>query len=132
LNDLLARGARGFLVPNLPDLGAIPETNTTAQAPALSALTIEHNTKLQTAIQQLQLAYPSARIDLLDVYSFFMAVRTNPQAYGFTNVTQACLDRAVACTTNASNFLFYDTYHPTTQGHKFLADYAAELYGLAP
>jgi len=131
-SSLIAQGAKTLLMPNLPDLGRIPETlNTTRSAP-LTALSLEHNAKLQTAIAQLNASYPGVRVILLDTYGLFTDVIANPSAYGFTNVTSACINLPTSCNRNPGNFLFYDTIHPTTKGHQYLSDLAAKTLGLVP
>ncbi|MBC6435334.1 PEP-CTERM sorting domain-containing protein, partial [Nostoc sp. HG1] len=56
----------------------------------------------------------------VDTYSLFNQV----SALGFTNVTESCLDRLDICDPANNKFLFWDDYHPTTAGHKVIADTA--------
>jgi outer membrane lipase/esterase len=44
----------------------------------------------------------------------------NPAAYGFTDVTDACFDGTTVCA-NPSQYLFFDSFHPTTATDAFAA-----------
>jgi outer membrane lipase/esterase len=59
--------------------------------------------------------------------ALFRSVVTNPARFGFTNVTQPCLNQttgAVCATPDA--FLFWDTLHPTAAGHRLVSAYALD------
>lgn len=51
-------------------------------------------------------------------------MQSNPGAFGFSNVTQACVFVASCVTApvaQQNSFLFWDTVHPTTAGHQLVA-----------
>ncbi len=122
ISTLYADGARHFLVPNLADLGRAPSTMGTPEAAQLTALTLQHNALLASTLGLLSQANPGIETTLLDVYTLFEQAVANPSSFGFTNVTDACLDN-LACT-DPDQYLFWDGLHPTTAGHQFLADFA--------
>jgi len=121
IQALAAEGAQHFLIPNMPDLGAVPESHGNA---SLTALTMAFDDALAAALTALDLAL-SAEITQFDTFSFVNNVIHNPGAYGLTNVTDACLGN-VAC--DPDTWLFWDGVHPTTAGHTLLgAQFAAAV-----
>lgn len=128
IHSLYALGARNFLVPKLPDLGKTPRAlspNPPVASNILTAETIAHNTLLDNALDNLETAIPDINIIDLDVFSEFNNIRANPGQFGFTNVTDSCLNETTVTICNEpDNYLFWDGIHPTTEGHKQLAQAA--------
>ncbi len=118
---LISRGAKNILVPNLPNLGALPGTRTTPNAAKLSALTQSHNFNLTRSIAALRQANPSVKLTILDVNDLFARVVNNPSQFGFSNVTDGCL--LVSCQ-NPNTYLFWDSLHPTTAAHQLIGNFA--------
>jgi phospholipase/lecithinase/hemolysin len=140
LGGLVAHGAQNLLVLNVPDLGVTPyeQERGTATAQSATALSSLYNSDLATALQSLE-ADGSLRVDLVDTCSVIDAVKANPAAYGFTNVTDPVwtggLTSASSGTLNASGsaqnqYLFFDSLHPTAQADNLLA--AGIAPGLTP
>ena len=130
ISSLYALGARNFLVPNLPDLGKTPRAlspNPPVASDILTAKTVTHNTLLDSTIKGFETAIPDINIIGLDVFSQFNQLRANPGEFGFTNVTESCLnpDTFTVCS-QPDDYLFWDGIHPTTAGHKELAKSAWE------
>ncbi len=126
VSNLAAAGAKTIMVANLPDLGKVPGTRGNSELSSqLSNLTSLHNSSLAQSLNALsQSLGPSANIILLDVNTLFNTVTKYPGAFGFTNVTNACLTSAGICA-NPSQYLFWDDYHPTTAGHKVVQKLAS-------
>ncbi len=139
--ELLAAGAKHILVPNLPDIGKTPSALAggpvaSAQAEALS---IAFNTGLAGALSSLSSSYPGDIVPF-DTFSFFTQVVGNPSAYGFSDVTDACLTGSVAdvgstvtsacAAAGVNNYLFYDGVHPTTRGQQLIAGRFAAVLGV--
>ncbi|MER3434859.1 MAG: GDSL family lipase [Leptolyngbya sp. ERB_1_1] len=120
LQSLLQFGAKRFLVANLPDLGKLPATRTTEASQRLTKIAIDYNQALKATLDQLQ--KPDLAIAELDVFNLYQTAIQNPQQFGFTNVTNACLGSSANC----DRFLFWDGIHPTTAAHKVLGDLAFE------
>jgi thermolabile hemolysin len=123
INTLISRGATNILIPNLPNLGALPATRNfgITQTTALNNLTALHNGGLATAISQLSLANPTVKLNLLDVNSLFNQVVANPRNFGLNNVTDGCL--LVDCST-PNTYLFWDDRHPTTAAQQLIGNLA--------
>jgi phospholipase/lecithinase/hemolysin len=124
VRSLVAVGARTFLVPNLPNLGRTPEVlqQGSAAAQLAEAVTLAFNGDLETTMEDLAAELP---LDLffLDVFAAVEGVVADPDAFGFTNVTEACPDPDSAC----PGYLFWDDIHPTTAGHEELGQLAFAL-----
>lgn len=130
-----AIGAKTVIVPNLPDLGKLPSR---AGIPGMTDLALEHNQKLATALQALQNA-PSTAATLipLDIYSLFENTYNDPSRYGLTNVTDACLNTNTNTNTwqicaKPSEYLFWDSFHPTTVTHRAIAGLASTTLASVP
>jgi outer membrane lipase/esterase len=127
----IAAGAKTMLVANLPDIGATPSFNgstTTSQGGTLASLT--YNGAWQQGITQLAAANPSVNIIQMDAYSLFNVIKSNPAAFGLTNVTQGCTSVSACVTGSAATqnqFLFWDGVHPTETGQQIEARYALLL-----
>ncbi|WP_218082695.1 SGNH/GDSL hydrolase family protein [Anthocerotibacter panamensis] len=122
-NKLIAAGAKNFLVANLPDLGLIPRIVGTPVASVFHGLILEHNARLQVALDQLQ-QRTGVNISLLDVYTLLNDMAGNPAQYRFTQVTEPCLTLLLIPCRNPEQYLFYDEIHPTTAAHRYAAQRA--------
>jgi phospholipase/lecithinase/hemolysin len=123
ITQLAAAGAKQFLIPNLPPLGALPSTNTLSPPipSQLDALAAAFNTILQAEATQLEQSL-GVQIHILDVYSLTNDVIANPSKYGFTNVT----DAALLSNSDGSGYLFWDIVHPTTQADQIIGGVGAQ------
>ena len=119
ITNLYALGARDFFVPNLPDLGLTAEfVDTPAQA-QLTFISQTFNTLLDAELLTLGLSLPDASIIGFDTFNFLREAVAKPADFGFTNVTDACLDN-LACVLDPSvqqTYLFWDGVHPTAAAH---------------
>ncbi|MBR8826742.1 MAG: SGNH/GDSL hydrolase family protein [Gomphosphaeria aponina SAG 52.96 = DSM 107014] len=126
VNSLADVGAKNIMVVNLGDLGETPATN---QDPVVSTflnqLTAGHNSLLAQSLNQSK--NPELNLIPLDVNSFFKAALNNPESFGLTNVTDACLDLETGrICNNPDEYLFWDSVHPTTFAHEGIAQLAAQ------
>lgn len=139
INDLAASGAKDFLVLTVPDLGITPEVQADGPAAtaAASALAAEFDSTLVNgggSVSSLSAlaATDSVDISVLNTYSLLDAVVGSPAAYGFTNVTSPCYtgtvegfadssDPGTVCP-NPSQYLFWDSLHPTAAADELIAD----------
>lgn len=127
LNDA---GAKNILVVNLPDLGKIPSTRNDPESAFLTALSQQHNSDLALELATLSQGRGSSiNIIPLDVYSTFEAIIADPEKYGFTNVTESCLNLTTntLCSEEKSvqdQYFSWDGLHPTEAGHDLIAEAA--------
>lgn len=128
LAQLLNSGVGTLLVPNLPDLGAIPEFVNTANSAQAHELTLAWNSGLESRLIELN-KLSNAELYYFDVYSTFNDLLISPEDYGFINTSDECRSSNFfgesACA-NAEQYLFWDYIHPTTTAHELLADFAFE------
>lgn len=132
---LASKGAKNFLVPNLPDLGKVPLVRDRGPelANAATAGVTAHNALLAQTLSLLD-AQPDINIVPLDVFSIVNDAIANPAKFGFTNVSDACLFPSplllppgpITVCSNPNEYLFWDSLHPTTVAHRFIADEALE------
>lgn len=125
VNSLATAGAKNIMVVNLPELGKLPLTLASNDANRLNTLTQEHNQLLASLEQTLN---PDINLISLDVNSLFNQVLTNPQEFGFTNVTDACIFNP-ECRDNPTvqnQYFFWDIIHPTTAAHQLIGNLASE------
>ena len=114
-------GAQHILVPGLPDLGLTPFNLVQGPLAAAqaSALSDYFNARLVATL-------PSGVV-FFNTAALLRTVVANPGAYGFTNVTDACLDPTVpSLCSNPGEYLFWDDIHPSARGHQILAEQFAE------
>jgi phospholipase/lecithinase/hemolysin len=128
---LYANGARNFLVPNLPDLGATPGA-AGPLAPAITQLGLAYNSRLAGNLTLLG-ALPGANIVAFDTFSALQNL--GPR---FANTTQPCVIGNVLFSQYApycgpgveDEFLFWDASHPTGRAHKMLGQQFARAVGV--
>ncbi|HIK09804.1 MAG TPA: SGNH/GDSL hydrolase family protein [Oscillatoriaceae cyanobacterium M33_DOE_052] len=120
ITNLAAVGARNFMVPNLPDLGVTPAGASSPNAAGLSQLSTAHNNALAAAIPVLEQNL-NVNVIPVDVNTLINNARSNPAAFGFTNVSNAFLTSGA---TNPNEFIFWDELHPTFRAHQLIADAA--------
>jgi phospholipase/lecithinase/hemolysin len=139
VSELAQAGARNILVVNLPDLGTLPGTRNNDQvASRLSALSATHDADLAAALDTLRPQLGGVNILSLDVKSLFGQALANPGQFGFTDVTDSAIGNTGDSTlppsgtsdlgnTNPNALLFWDSIHPTTAGHRLIAQDALSL-----
>lgn len=143
LGKMHQAGANYTLVFNLPDIGNTPQAGAQGDAAAegLSGLSMVYNGVLASGLNQL--SNQGLNVVPVDVYSLFNEVIADPQAFGFSNVTDAACgagSSSVQCGPEGSgapytyaegddqSYLFADGVHPTTAAHVMLGQYVmAEL-----
>jgi GDSL-like Lipase/Acylhydrolase len=130
IRELQSAGAIYFLVPNLSDLGRTPQHVALGSAAVQLAteLSTAFNDALKSTLQQLESTLP-VHIARLDIAMRFQDVTANPQNFGVTNVTNACLSGdpfspGTVCATPDS-YIFWDAIgHPTAVAQDLIADFA--------
>ena len=140
IRALHATGARDFLVPNLPDLGATPLIKAQGTSTQFTALAKSHNALLASTLDSLA-RLPGIRIVRLDVYALGEVllktglVNADVPALAFLSPGTGavdCLFRNPATCVDVTQagflapFLYWDVLHPTTQVHSILG---TAMYG---
>ena len=124
-------GARKMLVSNLPDLGITPAYGGVALSSSAGTLATQtYNGVWDAGIKQLAAANKNVNIIQMDVFTLVNLVKANPAAFGFSNVTQACVAVASCVFGSAAtqnSYLFWDTVHPTARAQVLEAQLALLL-----
>lgn len=120
---LLAQaGARHILLLNLPDLGAIPDTQDSDEYIYASQFSVNFNQALADLIDTFSTEHPQIGVYEYDIFDLFEEILSDPTGYGFTNVSQPSPNFEVPDNFDAQGYLFWDDVHPTTQMHAIIAD----------
>ena len=128
---LYGSGAQSFLVVNAPNIGLTPAVRAFGPQAEVAALQLSvlYNQGLAQALDGLAVL-PGISIARFDVFSLLGQVVADPEAAGFTNVTESCITPDVfvgAICDRPADYLFWDGIHPTSAGHRHLADAALEV-----
>jgi phospholipase/lecithinase/hemolysin len=120
---LYGLGARHFMLPLLPDLGAIPRLRQggTAISAAASAATFQFDAALAARLHGLASGLPGSSILVFDTLQLQNALVADPARLGITNTRDACLHGALVCA-DPSQYLFWDDIHPTAVVHAYWGD----------
>ncbi len=138
LSQMHNAGARYVMVFNLPDIGQTPSGIAAGPVNAanLTALSEIYNGIINNGLAKL--SDQGLNIIPVNTYQLVHEVVANPQAYGFTNVTDAACgltSSSLQCGPTGSgatytyapgtqnSYLFADGVHPTTAAHRMLAQY---------
>ncbi len=133
IRDLYDAGARNLVVLNLPLLGQTPFFNSSPPAAsALNAATTGFNSLLSAQLDSLRSERRRLRIVDVNISHLFQSVTRYPKLFGLRNVIDSAtlfdpytgLGYALAPNVDPSRYLFWDSIHPTAQGHKIIAAYA--------
>jgi len=125
---LQGRGARKFLVVNAPDLGLTPAIR--ALGPAATVLATGLSQQFNIGLEQVLAGFagvPDIQLVRLNVYATLQAIVAEPEDFGLTNVTAACITPNIApyhCKA-FKDYLFWDGIHPTAAAHAIVAQQAA-------
>ncbi|MBB1076740.1 SGNH/GDSL hydrolase family protein [Rhodoferax sp. 4810] len=125
VQTLIDEGATNFLIPNMPDLGSTPGFLGRTD---LTGLSMAFNAALAGALTGLDQAMKAVEITQFDTFATLNTIIANKEQYGFTNVTEQCVDNLTNGRCNPNTWLFWDGVHPTTAGHAILgAQFAAAV-----
>ncbi|MBS3952024.1 MAG: SGNH/GDSL hydrolase family protein [Methylomicrobium sp.] len=136
IQELHLKGARHFLLVNVPAIGQTPAIQTLNYLyPALdiansaNLLARGFNGALAELQDGLNSGLPGVDIRTLDLYSLLNKIIATPGDYDITTIDKACVTPNVppfACK-KPDTYLFWDGIHPTKAVHGFMADEAAEV-----
>ncbi|TXG52021.1 hypothetical protein EZV62_021190 [Acer yangbiense] len=140
LQELYGLGARNIAVFGAPPLGCLPASITFAGEIISREKCVEaynqaaklFSDKLSAEVDRLNSNLADVKLVYIDIYNPLLDLIQNPNKYGFENVDRGCcgtgiIETSALCNplsintcTNASSYLFWDSYHPTEQTYKIL------------
>jgi phospholipase/lecithinase/hemolysin len=129
ITRLANAGARNFLVPNVPPLGAVPNSlGDPTRVAELDFASFSYRAWLYSIINSVTNGFAQRGITIhvynLDVWLDLIRFLGQPANYNFVNTTDPAQG---ASGVNPDQYLFWDDIHPTTAGHHQLANEANRL-----
>ena len=124
------KGARMFLVPNMPPLHLTPYglSQSPEMQSTLARLVSAFNNSLGQALTRIENAYDKVTILRIDVEAWYDDILADPAAFGLVNLTEPALDLATGTVVdNPNEYLSWDGFHPTTAGHALAAQAAMDI-----
>jgi phospholipase/lecithinase/hemolysin len=126
--QLYLGGARRFLVFNVADLGKSPAVRSLGPLAVFvgNQIAVSYNGALATLVDGMNAGLPGIEIRVLDAYAVLNEVVADPAAYGFVNVTDACVTPNTppfSCK-KPDTYVFWDGTHPTQAMHAIIAQRA--------
>ncbi|XP_024198594.1 GDSL esterase/lipase At5g22810 isoform X1 [Rosa chinensis] len=140
IQNLYALGARRIGVTTLPPLGCLPAAITifglggNKCVAKLNGDAVSFNNKLNATSQYLQTKLPGLKLVVFDIYQPLYSLVMKPSENGFSEARRACcgsglLETSILCNAkstgtcaNASEYVFWDGFHPSEAANKILAD----------
>ncbi|XP_034221405.1 GDSL esterase/lipase At5g22810 isoform X2 [Prunus dulcis] len=138
--NLYVLGARKIGVTTLPPLGCLPAAITIFGADSNECLAkfnidaVSFNNKLNATSQNLQKQLSGLTLVIFDIYQPLYNLVTKPAENGFFEARKACcgtglVETSILCNAesigtcaNASEYVFWDSVHPSEAANKVLAD----------
>ncbi|XP_010493379.1 PREDICTED: GDSL esterase/lipase At5g22810 [Camelina sativa] len=140
IQNLYSLGARRIGVTTLPPMGCLPAAITVAGpheggcSEQLNNDAVSFNNKLNTTSQDLKRNLIGLNLVVFDIYQPLYDLATRPSEFGFAEARRACcgtglLETSILCNpkslgtcNNATEYVFWDGFHPTEAANKILAD----------
>ncbi len=85
-------GATRFVIMGIPHVGDMPRFVKTTDREVLNTAADQHNERLEKRVEDWKKLYPKADFLFINTEKSLATALTNPAQYGFTNVTDACID----------------------------------------
>ncbi|KAJ1277408.1 hypothetical protein BS78_04G001700 [Paspalum vaginatum] len=146
VDDLLRAGARRVAFIGIPPIGCVPSQRTLSGglrrdcSPGHNEVAAAYNAGMVRELDALRAKYPGSRIVFMDIYGILYDMMMHPRSYGFTQATKGCcgtglLEVSVLCNPltsdvcdHVTDYVFWDSYHPTEKAYKILADFVYDNY----
>ncbi|XP_078149281.1 GDSL-like lipase/acylhydrolase superfamily protein [Carex rostrata] len=139
VKNLYNLGARRIGVTSLAPLGCLPASITLFGegkndcVTRLNSDAIGFNYMLKAAAEALKKSHPDLKLVVFDIYNPLLDLVQNPSKYGFFETRKACcgtgtIETSLLCNaisvgtcSNASGYVFWDSFHPSEAANKALA-----------
>lgn len=128
------RGARKFLLVNVPPIGETPTVKmidalNPGAAESANLLSVGFNTGLEQIQAGLNGSLSGIDVRILDVYTLLNEIIADPEPFGIANTDDPCVTPNLPPFTckKPDTYLFWDGIHPTRVVHGIVAQNAAEV-----
>ncbi|KAL8113765.1 GDSL esterase/lipase APG-like [Apium graveolens] len=141
IRDLHGLGARRIGVTSLPPLGCLPLARTLfgfhekGCVSKINSVSKDFNKKIKAATSQLQKQFPDLKIAVFDIFKPLYDVISSPSKNGFLvanrgccgigkveTTTLLCNPKSIGTCKNATQYVFWDSVHPSEAANQILAD----------
>ncbi|XP_019054471.1 PREDICTED: GDSL esterase/lipase EXL3-like [Nelumbo nucifera] len=140
VQELYGLGARRIGLISIPPIGCVPSQRTLGGGKDRSCAENYNeaaklfNTKLSSELNSLKQQLPQSRLVYIDVYYRILDIIQRPQNYGFEVINKGCcgtgkIEVAVLCNDldpltclDVSNYVFWDSYHPTEKAYRSVVE----------
>ncbi|WP_431281858.1 SGNH/GDSL hydrolase family protein [Humitalea sp. 24SJ18S-53] len=137
VNTLAERGAKRFLLVTVPDRGIVPRY--ALDTPPIAANATQRSEALNAALVPAIRAIAEQRgleLRVFDAFATYRAVVADPARFGLVEARQVCwvgdaLGNGTQCAA-PDRFFYWDPAHPTTVGHRILAEAASRVMQAPP
>jgi cholinesterase len=124
VQSLRTLGAQHILVPGMPDLGLTPYFQSLPRGAV-------EGTEIASAFNAALVAGLPSGVTYFNTSALLDSIVANPAAYGFNDVTDPCYNGTTVCS-DPSQYLFFDSFHPTTAADAFAAEGFREVVSPEP
>nr|WP_320012281.1 SGNH/GDSL hydrolase family protein [uncultured Desulfobulbus sp.] len=125
----LARlGAQHFMIVNSTDLAKLPAVRAPGQTELAEKFQSRFNTEMPAEARSLQ-THLDINIILFDHLALSNKIWSDPQKYGFSNLTTPCqpvYPEVKPVCTSPDRYYFWDEWHPTRRVHQIAGEAMAE------
>ncbi|CAN1339993.1 GDSL esterase/lipase At4g26790 [Linum perenne] len=146
VTELHQRGAQKITITGLPPMGCLPlerATNIFFGSYCIEEynnVAKDFNEKLSEVVTDLNKNLPAIQAVLSSPYDMVMEMIDNPTRFGFKNAAKACcgtglFEMSYMCNkrnpftcSDASEYIFWDSFHPTEKTNKIVADYVVRHF----
>ncbi|KAF7831651.1 GDSL esterase/lipase [Senna tora] len=141
IRELYGLGARKISLGGLPPMGCLPLERTTnivggnECVPSYNTIALEFNDKLKKMTINLNKELPGMKLVFSNPYFILLHIIRKPSLYGFQSASVACcatgmFEMGYACSrgnmfscSDASKYVFWDSFHPTEKTNSIVANY---------
>ncbi|XP_022892527.1 GDSL esterase/lipase At4g26790-like [Olea europaea var. sylvestris] len=143
IKEIYGLGARKMALAGLPPMGCLPLERTTnffngngeRCNDGYNTVALHFNQKLSGLVNKLNKELPGIRLVLSNPYNMFVQIIKKPSLFGFDVAAVACCSTGMfemgylcdqmnpfTCS-DASKYVFWDSFHPTEKTNKILSEY---------
>ncbi len=132
VGELAGLGIGRFLLPNLPDLSAIPANAAFGSETKgfIAATTAGFNAGLAGLATQLSAG--GLDVEVFDTAALFAEILAEPAAYGLATDIDLTAETCLRGVRDCDDYAFWDPIHPTGKVHRILAGAIGAEIGVSP